>query len=48
MLRESLIRVNIIVNKEDPLYIKRVIELKGGNKYKEGVRGRKKNPDRVY
>lgn len=31
-----------------PVHIKRVIELEGGNEYKEGVGGRKKNPDRVH
>jgi hypothetical protein len=31
-----------------PIHIKRVIELNGGNEYKEGRGGRRKNLDRVH
>jgi hypothetical protein len=31
-----------------PIHIQEVIRLGGGNEYKEGKSGRRKNPDRVH
>ena len=31
-----------------PIHVQEVIKLEGGNEYKEGISGRKKNPDRVH
>jgi hypothetical protein len=31
-----------------PIYVQEVIKLEGGNEYKEGISGKKKNPDWVH
>lgn len=34
--------------KRIPIHVQEVIKLEGGNKYKEGISGRKKIPNRVH